>query len=439
MIDFVYNPTDLLQHLIQFDTTNPPGNEHLVINWVKEILEGAGIQTTILSKESNRPNLIARINGTGSAPPLLLQGHVDVVTTKAQKWDQPPFSGDIIDGYIWGRGALDMKGPVAMMLSAFLQAHHEQRDLPGDVILCLLADEEAGGDYGAKFLVEEHSSLFEGVRFALGEAGGFSLTLAGKTFFPIMIAEKQICWLRITIRGPAGHGSLIHRDGSMAKLGFILSTLNKKRLPVHITPVVHQMFSGIAEGLDFPQKQLIRLLYHPVFTDRLISLLGESGKLFEPLFHNTVNATIVRGGDKVNVIPSEITLDLDGRLLPGLKPVNLISEISNLLGDDLSIEVIRYDPGPREADMGYFRTLGDILKNKIPDGYPIPLVMMGVTDARHFSKIGIQTYGFTPMILPVDFKYANLAHAANERIPVDSLEFGAGAILEAMIRTNEAM
>ena len=320
-----HNPINLLQTLIRFDTTNPPGNEYLAINLARDTLADAGIESTILAKEPNRPNLIARIRGAGVAPPLLLQGHVDVVTSEGQDWDHPPFSGDIIDGYIWGRGALDMKGSVSMMMSAFLQAKHDDLKLPGDVILCLLADEEAGGDFGAQFLVEEHPSLFEGVRFALGEAGGFSLNLAGKTYYPIMVAEKQICWTRITLRGPAGHGSMIHRDGAMAQLGQILNALNKKRLPVHITSSVRQMSSGIADALNFPINTLLRLVLNPIFTDRLIGLLGDSGKLFEPLFHNTVNATIVHWGNKINVIPSEITLELDGRLLPGFTPEHMLS------------------------------------------------------------------------------------------------------------------
>ncbi len=438
MTTFEYSPTNLLQTLIRFDTTNPPGNEYLAVNWARDILANAGIESMILAKEPNRPNLIARIKGAGTAPPLLLQGHVDVVTTKGQNWDHPPFCGDIIEGCIWGRGALDMKGAVSMMMSAFLQANHDALVLPGDVVLCLLADEEAGGDFGAKYLVEDHPSIFDGVRFALGEAGGFSLRIAGKTFYPIMVAEKQICWTRITIRGPAGHGSLIHRNGAMARLGQILNTLNKKRLPVHITPSVRQMFSDIASALAFPTSNLVRLMLHPLFTDRLIGLLGNSGVLFEPLFHNTVNATIVQGGNKVNVIPSEITLDLDGRLLPGFSPDQMLSELRTLLGQDIEIEVVRHDPGPAEPDMGLFDTLGNILKGEDPDGYPIPLVMTGVTDARHFSKLGIQTYGFTPMKLTPDLSFANLVHAANERIPVDCMTFGTRAILEVMNRVGEA-
>jgi acetylornithine deacetylase/succinyl-diaminopimelate desuccinylase-like protein len=431
------NPINLLQTMIRFDTTNPPGNEYLAINWAKDLLARAGIESTILAKDPNRPNLIARIKGEGNAPPLLLQGHVDVVTTQGQTWDQPPFGGDIIDGYLWGRGALDMKGAVAMMLSAFLQAHRNSLPLPGDVILCLLADEEAGGDFGAKFLVEEHPSIFNGVRYALGEAGGFSLVIAGKTFYPIMVAEKQICWTKLTIHGPGGHGSLIHRGGAMARLGQIIQTVDHKRLPVHITPSVRLMFEGIAKPLSSPAGFLIRQILNPVFTDSLIGLLGVSGKLFEPLFHNTVNATIVRGGDKINVIPSEITLELDGRLLPGYTPDTMKAELRALLGEDFDLVIVRHDPGPAEADMGLFPILVDILKEKDQNGHPIPLVMTGVTDARHFSKLGIQTYGFTPMNLPPDFKFANLAHAANERVPVETLDFGTDAILTAMQRFGD--
>jgi acetylornithine deacetylase/succinyl-diaminopimelate desuccinylase-like protein len=287
--------------------------------------------------------------------------------------------------------------------------------------------------------VDEHPSIFEGVRFALGEAGGFSLHLAGKTFYPIMVAEKQICWLRITIQGPAGHGSLVHRDCAMAELGTILCTIIQKRLPVHITPGVHQMFTGIADALNFPFSSLVRLILNPLFTDRIVGIVGESGKIFEPLFHNTVNATIVQGGNKINVIPSEINLDLDGRLLPGYAPEQMISELRDILGYRCEIEVVRHDKGPAEPDLGYFRILGDILKSEDPYGFPIPLVMTGVTDARHFSRLGIQTYGFTPMKLSSDFNFAKLAHAANERIPIDSLAFGTRAILEAMIRTGEVV
>jgi acetylornithine deacetylase/succinyl-diaminopimelate desuccinylase-like protein len=230
-------PAEILQHLIRFNTTNPPGNEVTCIRYINDLLQTAGIETTILAKDDNRPNLIARIPGNGTAPPLLLQGHVDVVTTAKQAWDHDPFAGEIMDGYVWGRGALDMKGGVAMMLAAFLRAHAEGTELPGDLIFTALSDEEDGGDYGVKFLVEQHPEQFEGVRYAIGEFGGFSMVVAGQKFYPIMVAEKQTCWLKLTVRGPAGHGSRPLRGGAMAKLAHILQTLDKNQLPVHITPV----------------------------------------------------------------------------------------------------------------------------------------------------------------------------------------------------------
>jgi len=432
------NPAEILQTLIRFDTTNPPGNEYLANNWARDQLLEAGIESTLVAKDPKRPNLIARLKGNGTAPPLLLQGHVDVVTTEGQNWAHPPFGAEIHDGYIWGRGALDMKSGVAMMLAAFLKAHQEKVSLPGDLILCLLADEEAGGDFGAKFLVEEHPEQFEGVRFAFGEFGGFTMEISGETFYPIMVAEKQVCWLKIILHGPAGHGSMIHQGGAMARLGQILQTLDKNMLPVHITPQIRQMISMMAEGVSFPTSIILKQLLNPALSDRVLGLMGEAGKTFMPLFHNTVNATIVHGGDKVNVIPSEIFLELDGRLLPGYKPEHMLAELRKLLGSDLEIEVVRHDPGPAEANMALFDTLAGILKEKDPDGHPVPLVLTGVTDARFFSQLGIQTYGFLPMTLPNDFKFTSVVHAADERIPVEAMDFGTQAIYEALQRFGEA-
>ena len=197
-------PAELLQRLIRFDTTNPPGNETECIAFIHGLLNEAGIEAMVLAKTPERPNLIARLSGRGSAPPLLLYGHVDVVTTQNQEWRQPPFEGKLVDGFVWGRGALDMKGGVAMLLSAFLRAKAEGVELPGDVLLAVVSDEEAGGDYGAKFLVEQHPDLFDGIRYALGEFGGFTMYVGKKRFYPIQIAEKQICWMKATVRGSGG-------------------------------------------------------------------------------------------------------------------------------------------------------------------------------------------------------------------------------------------
>ncbi|MCP5099324.1 MAG: M20/M25/M40 family metallo-hydrolase [Chloroflexi bacterium] len=427
-------PEELLQNLIRFDTTNPPGNEFACVQYINGLLQDAGVETTLLGLDDNRPNLIARLPGNGTAPPLLLQGHVDVVTTVGQKWQHDPFGGELIDGYIWGRGALDMKGGVAMMTAAFLRAHAEGTSLPGDVILTVLADEENSGNFGAKFLVEKYPEQFEGVRYAIGEFGGFTLSLSGKRFYPIMVAEKQICWMKMIIRGPGGHGSMVMRDGTMAKLGSLLQTLNRTRLPVHVTPAASAMISGVADALSFPTSTVLRQILNPSLTDRMIDLLGARGRLFDPLLHNTVNATIVHGGHKQNVIPSEVELQLDGRLLPGFTPDQMVAELRAIVGDEIEIEVIHYDPGPTDPNMELFDTLAGILKDTDPDGTPVPLLLSGVTDARFFSKLGIQTYGFLPMQLPEEMNFVATIHAADERVPPEAIRFGANAIFEALQR-----
>jgi acetylornithine deacetylase/succinyl-diaminopimelate desuccinylase-like protein len=233
----VLSTTELLQELIRFDTTNPPGNEGPCIEFLRAHLEDAGCETPLYEKEPGRPNLVSRLAG-GDAPPLLLQGHVDVVTTAGQNWIHPPFEGRLEDGYLWGRGALDMKAGVRELVSAFVRARREGAQLPGDLVLVVLSDEEAGGNLGARFLVEEHPELFAGMRYGLGEFGGFTLEVGGKRFYPIQVAEKQICWLKATIRGSGGHGAMINRGGTVARLGRFLTDLDRKRMPVHVTPVV---------------------------------------------------------------------------------------------------------------------------------------------------------------------------------------------------------
>jgi len=425
-------PAELLHHLIRFDTTNPPGNEAGCIHFLNDLLHEAGIQTSLLALSPERPNLYARLPGQGNAPPLLLYGHVDVVSTENQLWRHPPFEGLITDGYVWGRGALDMKGGVAMLVSAFLRAKIEGLSLPGDVIFCAVSDEEDFGSYGAKFLVEQHADLFQGVRYALGEFGGFSIHIGGQRFYPIMIAEKQACEIKITLRGQGGHGSLPERGGAMARLAQVLQKLDRQRLPVHITPAARLMVNKMAAALPGATGLILRQLANPAFTNLVLDLLAERGRTFDPLFHNTVSPTILHASQKINVIPSEVSLELDGRLLPGFKPEDLLRELRQVLGSQVELEVVAFDPGPAEPDMGLFETLADILRRADPDGFPVPLLLSGVTDARFFSRLGIQTYGYLPMRLPEDFNFSVTIHAADERIPVEALDFGAQAIYQAL-------
>jgi acetylornithine deacetylase/succinyl-diaminopimelate desuccinylase-like protein len=272
------------------------------------------------------------------------------------------------------------------------------------------------------------------VRFAIGEFGGFTMQLAGRRFYPIMVAEKQVCWARATLRGRAGHGSLPIRGGAMGKLARLLGELDRRRLPVHVTPVAREMIAAIATELPAPLALPLRGLLKPQLTDRLLDVIGERAKVFDPLLHNTVSATIVAGGEKINVIPDELTLQLDCRLLPGFGPQDVFAELRALSGLDLELEVIRYEPTAAEPDLALFDTLAQTLRQLDPAARPIPLLLPAVTDGRFFSLLGIQTYGFLPMQLPEDMAFMDLIHAENERLPADALEFGTQAIARVLER-----
>ena len=434
--DIYQNPVELLQKLIRFDTTNPPGNESDCIAFINNLLTQAGIATKILAKSPDRPNLIARLPGQGTTAPLLLYGHIDVVTTENQQWCHPPFAGKLVDEFIYGRGALDMKGGVTMMLASLLRAKAENLRPPGDIILAIVCDEEAFGDYGAKFLVENHPEEFDGVRYAIGEFGGFTMFVGNRRFYPIQISEKQLCCLKATFRGSGGHGSQPVRGGAMAKLSQFLQKLDKHRLPVHVTPPARLMISAIASSLGGISYLILNQLLNPRLTDCMLNLLGESGNLFHPLLHNTVSPTILHASNKINVIPSEVSVEMDCRLLPGFQPDDLIGELLKIVEDTLDIDVIRFDPGPGPSipDMGLFDTLAGILKEADPDGTPVPMLLSAVTDGRFFSRLGIQTYGYLPMLLPKSFSFIQTIHAADERIPINAVEFGTNAIYQALQR-----
>jgi acetylornithine deacetylase/succinyl-diaminopimelate desuccinylase-like protein len=320
-----------------------------------------------------------------------------------------------------------------MMLAAFLRAKAADTLPPGDVIFCALADEEAGSGRGAALLVRESPELFEGVRYAIGEFGAFTMDIAGKRLYPVMVAEKQVFWIRATFRGPAGHGSMPIRGGAMAKLGQLLTGLDRNRLPVHITPPVRAMIEAIAAELPLPQKLMLRAMLEPAATNRILDLLGDRKAFFDPILHNTVSPTVVRGGNKANVIPGEVSVELDCRLLPGSGPEEVLAEIHSVTGVEIdSYEVLQHDPGATQPDLGLFDELAAALTELDPDARVVPMVLPAVTDGRFFSELGIQTYGFLPMPLPADLPFMQLVHASDERIPVDALEFGTAAIARVL-------
>lgn len=419
-------PGDLLSELIQFETVNPPGNERVCIEYIDGLLTEAGIVTETLAAEPERPNLLARLPG-GDASPLLLQGHVDVVPTDGQEWDEPPFSGIQKDGFVWGRGALDMKGGVAMMVAAMLRAAEAEVEPAGDVLLLVLSDEEMGGDVGAKYMVENHPERFADVEYAIGEFGGFPLRIDGTAFYPIQVAEKRVCWLEATISGRGGHASRPQRDGAMNTLGKLLTRLTEQRLPVHITPPAREFVKALAAEAEPQRAEQLRGLLDPERTDVILDELGPVAERLDPMLHNTVSPTVVNGGGKVNVHPGEVELRLDARLLPGVTPEEFLDELWEIIGDvdGAEFDVVRFDGGEGNCvNMGLFDLLSDSLIEHHPDAVPVPFLLTGATDGRFFEQLDIQPYGYTPLKLPPTFEFEALVHAANERVPVEAIEFG---------------
>ena len=428
------NPVELLQNLIRFNTTNPPGNEEKCIKYLNNLLTDAGFKTKLITKTPKRPNLITCLSGKGKASPLLLYGHVDVVPTENQKWKYPPFEGKIADGYLWGRGALDMKSGVAMMVAALLRAKAENLTPPGDVILAIVSDEESGGSCGAKYLVENHPDLFKNVRYAIGEFGGFTFYIEKKKFYPMMVSEKQICYIKATVGGPSGHGSIPMRGGASAKLAMLLQNLDKYSLPVHISEAVKMQLKTLTSTLPFPTKLFIRLLTIPILTNKILKIMGSKGDVFDPLLHNTVNVVNVHGGEQIWGIPGNIEVGLATTLLPGYGSEDILDELKDIIGSEVELEVLNFEPVPSKPDMGLFDILKDILHKADPEGIPLPILLATPTDARHFLKLGIQTYGFLPMLLPKELDVNKLFHNADERIPVEAVKFGTDNIYKLLQR-----
>jgi acetylornithine deacetylase/succinyl-diaminopimelate desuccinylase-like protein len=432
------DPVDLLRELIRFDTSNPPGNERACLEFVAGILEQSAIESRFLARDPERPNLVARFAGRAKAPPLLLYGHIDVVPARADEWLHPPFAGELVDGDVWGRGALDMKGGVAMLVTALLRIAAADGPPTGDVVLILTSDEECGSELGAKFLVDEHAELFTGVRYAFSEIGGFTEWVGDRRLYPIQVAEKRRCLVRATITGTGGHPSTVVRGTAAAKLGRLLRALDKKRLPAHVTPHVRWMVAAMAEALPAHQRIASRALLSERLTDRLLDLLGKDAAALDALLHNTATPTVVRGGESTNVIPTEFTVDLDGRVLPGQTPADLVRELKGLVGELAEFEVVHAEPAvPAEPDLTLYPMLAEIIRREDPDGVPIPALIPGYTDARYFAQLGIQTYGFLPMRLPKAIT-VDLIHAPDERVPAEAIHFGAGCLVDAIRRVSAA-
>lgn len=427
--ELTHDPVPILQRLIRFDTTNPPGNELHCVAYVRQLLDQAGVEAQVVAAESARPNLVARLPGRGAAPPLLLHAHTDVVPTDGQSWSCPPFAGQVSDGHIWGRGAIDMKGGLAMMLAAIMRLRAEGTEPAGDILLAVVADEEAGSKAGAGFLVERHPELFAGARYAIGEDGGAALGLGvDLRFHPIVVAEKRACWLRATLSGPAGHASrAAGPDTAMAKLARMLAAVQDGCLGRHLTPGVDRMLKQLACVLPEPLAGAMERVRVDGDDKALETLPERDRRYLLSVLHHTVNATVIRTAEKINVVPGEITVDLDGRLLPGeFEAADFIAELRDRVPDEVELEVLlEGEPMPAPRVDPLYDLLAGLLRDLDPAGVPLPMVTTASTDARLFGRLGMTCYGWLPLRLPPGTRYRDTLHGPDERVPADALRWGA--------------
>lgn len=418
-----------LARLIQAETVNPPGNELPAILVIKDILEQAGFPREsfeILESAPNRANLVARIKGDGSERPLLLSGHVDVVPVERERWSHDPFGGEVIDNVVWGRGALDMKGFLAMYLQTFLNLFRQKTSLKRDVILAAIADEEAGFTHGSKFLVEQHRELVE-AEYGLTEGGALTVYFGETKVYPIQVAEKCVCWLRGRAIGKPGHGSVPHADNAVFALAEALEKLRRAgHLPVHISPTFTKMADAAGSQINSPLGRLTGLLHSPAVVSFLLGRLkGETRNYLRAMVTNTVSPTMLQAGSKVNVIPSMAEVNIDCRLVPGQTPKSVMDEIHQIVGEGIELEVVYTTDGAEfSTESPLYKLLEKRTHQLDPEGLVIPMMMPGATDASQYQKAGITMYGFTPGVLPKGITVLQMAHGHDERVPISFIETG---------------
>jgi acetylornithine deacetylase/succinyl-diaminopimelate desuccinylase-like protein len=421
----------LLQDLLRIDTSNPPGNERPAAELLAQTLRADGIEPVLLESAPGRTNLVARLRASGPTRggPLLLAGHLDVVPVERAQWLRDPFGGEIADGCVWGRGAVDMKNFVAMAAMVQKLLARAAQPLQRDLIFAAVADEETGCDQGSRYLVENHPELVS-AEFAIGEGGGFTLTVGRKRYYTVEVAEKGVCWLRAWVKGRPGHGSVPHPDSAVVKLAAAVARLGQTRLPQHVTPVMRSFVERVAASQPLAARMVLPLLLNPtlagVLLDRVFPDPGVA-RGFAALLSNTAAVTVLAAGQKTNVIPAEATCEIDGRLLPGESVPSFLQEVQRILGPDVELEVLKTLPPvetPDPYDGPVFSAIQRAVKRHDPQALTIPYLMPGFTDAKYLSRLGLKWYGFAPVRLPPETRFAELCHGHNERIPVDSFRLG---------------
>jgi len=412
---------DICRDLIRIDTTNPgdhsgPG-ERAAAEHVAGLLSEVGLEPVVLESHPKRTSLVARIEGEDPArPALLIHGHLDVVPANAEDWARDPFGGEIADGCVWGRGAIDMKDMDAIMLAVTRQRLRAGRKPKRDVVLAFTADEEAGGKWGAAFLTQRHPGLFQGVSEAIGEVGGFSVAIGDPRMYAVETAEKGLAWMRLTATGTAGHGSMIHGDNAVTELAEAVARIGRHEWPVRLTDSARAFLEAASAALGVG--------FDPEDPGTVIGKLGAMGRMIGAAVKNTANPTGLKAGYKVNVIPQSATAEIDGRYLPGYAE-EFFAEIDRLLGSAVKREFIHHDIAlETTADGDLYDAMSAALIAEDQQATVVPYCLSAGTDAKWFSKLGIRCFGFSPLKLPPELDFSGMFHGVDERVPVDGLRFG---------------
>jgi acetylornithine deacetylase/succinyl-diaminopimelate desuccinylase-like protein len=425
---------ELCSDLIRIDTSNTGDPETVTgekeaAEYVAGKLSEVGYEVEVLeSGAPRRTNVFCRLKGADpERGALLVHGHLDVVPAEPSEWSVHPFSGAVQDGYVWGRGAVDMKDMVAMTIAVARQFKREGYVPPRDIVFAFVADEEAGGSYGCQWLVEHRPDLFEGVTEAVGEVGGFSLTLGGdRRVYLVESAEKGMAWMRLRAKGRPGHGSFLHDDNAVTILAEAVARLGNHRFPLVMTDTVRSFADHIRRltGMEFPDEDI----------EGAFAKLGPVARMVGATVRDTANPTMLDAGYKANVIPSTAEATVDCRVLPGRRDA-FLREVDELLGPDVEREWIQDLPAVETEFSGpLVDAMAAALRAEDPAATTVPYMLSGGTDAKSFSKLGIRCFGFAPLRLPPDLDFASLFHGIDERVPVDALEFGV-KVLERFLRT----
>jgi acetylornithine deacetylase/succinyl-diaminopimelate desuccinylase-like protein len=432
----------LAAELIKIDTTNRGGGdacERPAAELVAAALAGGGLDPALLESAPGRANVVARLAGSDpSAPALLVHGHLDVVPADPADWAVPPFSGEIRDGVLWGRGAVDMKNAVAVMIAVARALARTGRKPARDVVLAFTADEEDTAAYGSDFLATKHAHLFEGCTEGISESGAFTFHAApGVRLYPVASAERGTAWLKLTAHGTAGHGSRRNPSNAVTILARALTRIGDYQWPARVIPTVRAALAALADvaGSSLDEHGLDD---HALGPDELAARLGPSSRLVANVVRNSTNPTMLNAGYKVNVIPGEATAFVDGRVLPGTEE-EFAAVLDELTGPDVDWEYYHAEQAlqaPLESPLVSAMTRALLAED--PGGRVVPYCMSGGTDAKQFARLGIAGYGFTPLALPPGYDYHAMFHGVDERIPISGIHFGV-RVMERLLTDPQAV